>query len=189
MLRHIIAAWKNNHGWPLLAVGGVAGCIMCLLWYQQWIPHINFVAANSLSSSPVVVLPKSYFVARIEVVPPLEAGQELKGILQIFTQDGSRSPLDSERFPFLRRSFVIDSAAAVTIVEELLPGEYAAFAFLDLNDNDLFDVNSAGVPLEPFDTSSRRKPVTDWSDLSSADFRAEVGTTVFRELSLQAPAD
>jgi hypothetical protein len=177
MLQKIRAAWRRNHGTPLFAIACVAGLIMCVLWYKQWVPEVNFANPATFTRLADKGGAPSYFVARIIGPVPATEDTAVKGVLSLFAYGGSDDV--DERVPTVMHEFQFDPDGAVTIVQELRPGQYSAFAFLDLNGNGRIDLDDAGIPLEPFRTSAATLEPQDFKNLEPAAFEVAAGSPFF----------
>ena len=144
---------------------------MCLLWYKQWLPEINIGRASAFARQADPRDAPTYFVARILGQPPDEDDDEQlasRGLLLLFAYQQAE-PAD-QRTPARTIAFQLDREGNATVVEELPPGLYTAFAFLDLNENGKLDFDAQGTPLEPFQTSAPTSEPQDFHNLAPAAF-------------------
>lgn len=150
---------------------------MCLFWYKQWVPELNFARPAVFTRLMDKADAPSYFVARI--IGPIPAAEEsgVKGILSLFAYSDEENM--DERMPIMMHEFQFDAEGAATIVQELRPGIYSAFAFLDLNDNGRIDLDDEGGPLEPFRTSAASLESQDFKNLEPAGFEIIRGSPYF----------
>lgn len=150
---------------------------MCVLWYNQWLPELNFARPAVFTRLADKADAPCYFVARI--IGPIPAAEEtgVKGVLSLFAYSEAENM--DERLPIMMHEFQFDAEGAATIVQELRPGHYSAFAFLDLNDNGRIDLDDDGVPLEPFRTSAPSLESQDFKNLEPAGFEVNGGSPYF----------
>lgn len=186
MFKRIRSAWNNNHGTQLLVIGCVASVAMCLLWYRQWLPEINFGQPAAISRPTGTVTAPGHFVGRIVSSPPAD-GEQVRGLLLLFAYH-TLDEVD-QHTPTRTLPFQLDPEGTATIVEELPPGRYAAFAFLDYNENGRLDFNSAGDPLEPFQTSSPTQERQDFKNLRPAAFAIQPDRPHFCRLRFNGASD
>ncbi len=178
MLKKVLSAWRRNHGTQLFAIGCGAGLIMCIMWYKQWLPELNIAGGPANFTRQADKLDTtSYFVAHITGPIPTAESLGKKGFISLFAYNDS--PDNEERLPVVTQEFQLDIMGTATIVQELTPGLYTAFAFLDLNDNGRIDLDEHGTPLEPFRTSAPTAGPQDFNNLEPAAFRVNRGRPYF----------
>ncbi len=150
---------------------------MCGLWYKQWLPEFNFASQATFTRLGDRADAPCYFVARILGPVPTTEDTGIKGILSLFAYGGAEDM--DERMPTVIHEFQLDAEGAVTVVQELRPGQYSAFAFLDLNGNGRIDLDAEGLPLEPFRTSAPTPDSQDFKSLEPAAFQLNRGNPYF----------
>jgi hypothetical protein len=174
MFTSILSAWKDNHGKQLLLVGGLVGLSMCLLWWRQWLPEIRFSPISAgISTQQPFPSNEGMFVAHIQADP---SEKQVGGGLLLFNPFAD----NPTEIPAKTVAFELSSDGTATVVVDLAPGEYAAIAFLDRNNNGVMDIDETGQALEPFRTSNSEAPKNDWRELKDASFTVSTQTTGFR---------
>ena len=195
MLKSILKSWKENRGNLLLALGSVAGLLMCIVWYFQLVPDVRliarslpdtFVSASGPRSAPnslvgiVRTPPRQRLIqtsspevvhAVVEVYPPNDAIPE-----QLYT-------------PLLVQTVTLPEAGGpvAVVFNDLPPGRYAAVAYIDLNDNGRFDIEESDLKGEPFSLARlpgppRLRPTSNEKlsgDEDSKDGASEVPAGIF----------
>lgn len=173
MLQHFIKAWQNNRGNLLVILGTVAGILMCLVWYFKLVPKVRFVSRNFGGSiiSNSLRQTQCPLVATVRLVTQTAADEEtpvvdLKAIVELHTPNEVLQPGQA---PLFSRQLSIsnDGIAKAVVFQDLLPGSYAVLVYLDLNDNQKFDIDIESMkPLEPYRLSRGPDPVepTDPAD-------------------------
>ncbi len=180
MLQHFLKAWKNNRGNLLLGLGVVAGILMCLVWYFKLVPEVRFASRSvngTLISSSQRLLPSPLVATlRITAQPPSDEETplvDLKAHVELYKPADSllpeQAPLFS-RFTTLRN----DGVAQAVVFNDVQPGIYAVLAYLDLNDNQKFDIDAEShKALEPYRLSQATAPTDQAADYKPKPFDLE----------------
>lgn len=161
MLQNFLKAWHHNRGNWLLSLGVVAGLLMCLVWYFQLVPEIRLISrsvsgtliSKTLRSeqSPLVVTLRIPVLNATTIETPLV---DLRAIVELHLPNES---VQSDMTSLFSRSVTLrnDGTPQAVVFSEVQPGRYAVLAYIDLNNNEKFDLDESTQPLEPFRLSRR----------------------------------
>ncbi len=158
MLKSILKSWKENRGNLLLALGSVAGLMMCLVWYFQLVPEVRLMALSLPSTMVSSTGPRSAPNSLVGILrlPPRErlakslTPESLRAVVEVYPpHDTITEHLFS---PLLVQVVTLpEGGGPVAVVfNDLPPGRYAAVAYIDLDDNGRFDLDEAKLNSEPF---------------------------------------
>ncbi len=161
MIQQILTSWKENRGNLLLLLGVAAGIAMCIVWYFQLIPEVSFVGRSipgTLISTSATADPNPLVaLIRVPAPPEGETFPEARVVVEVYPP--SETP--HQQFPpLLVQTIQLPHASSLQAVvfSNLGPGQYAAVAYIDLNDNGRFDIDEASSTGEPF---SLARPVNE----------------------------
>lgn len=154
MLREAITTWKSNSGNMLLTFALFATGIVCVLWYLDALPNIQLAKpAAPGNSRDVTPRQTTLFVATIVARNPLPQSP-VAGIISVYNPSGS---IADDGGPIANRTFELTEGSAISILVDNLPtGKFALLVFLDTNKNGILDMNSRGIPSEPYRTINSR---------------------------------
>lgn len=144
MLSKIANLWQDNHGSALTICGLLVALIMSIAWRYDLVPEVGPPSnvIPTLTGQRPIVKP-NILVATIRS----QEAREGKLILQIVGPPAAENePLE----PVYSRQVALQEGVAEFVVTELSLGTYAAFAFLDLDGNEVLNIDDAGLPAEPF---------------------------------------
>jgi hypothetical protein len=169
MLQNFAKAWRNNRGNWLLTSGTIAGILMCLVWYLDWVPDVRWATRNVSGTqvsksqrsdqSPLVVTIRIPLQASaVEEMPVVD----LRFIVELHLANDTLQP---EQIPLFSRSITLrnDGKPQAVVFGDVQPGLYAVLAYIDLNNNEKFDCDEAMQPLEPFRLSRGDQPMDNSS--------------------------
>lgn len=173
MLQQIMNSWKDNRGNLLLLLGACAGVLMSVVWYFKLIPEITLVGRglpSTLISSSSMVDPNP-LVALIRA-PGLPTDQSFPDAHVVVEVYPSNEALTQQLSPLYLQAITLptDGRLRAVVFNNLSPGQYAAVAYIDINDNGRFDVDEKGTFSEPFrlahvvDASPRDEVAADNGD-------------------------
>lgn len=177
MLKSILKSWKENRGNLLLALGSLAGLLMCLVWYFDLVPEVRLIARSPstlVSASGPRSAPNSLVgIVRVparERLPQASSPELTRAVVEIYPpQDTIPEQLFS---PLLVQAVTLPDAGGpmAVVFNDLPPGKYAGVAYIDLNNNGRFDIELPGAKSEPFSlarlTGPPRQPTATNKELS-----------------------
>ncbi len=185
MFEHLSTAWKYNRGTLLIVIGGVAGTLMCGIWYFQLLPNIEFTPQTTVSAT----LPTQFSLLVVTIRGPRHLPDNLgeeqlpKGYFQLFSAAGT---LADRGTPHLSREFILDGEDIVALaIDDMQPGTYSALAFIDTNFNGQLDFNDQGQAIEPFRLSLPSDATADSLNLQDAALELSPGQKVFLNIDFQ----
>lgn len=189
MPSHFQSSWVHNRGNLLLVLGSIAGLIMCLLWYFQLLPDFRFVTPRTEIGVPPLrraALDPLVVVVNGPVRGKNEAGEatQFHGYVELFAAQGT---LAADQSPLHSTAFELRAPQAVPVIlNGVNPGEYAALAYLDLNDNGKLDFDASLLPSEPYRLSNSPTAASNSIDLSEAAFEISVGQIMLLEFDFRS---
>lgn len=158
MIQSSSNTWKSNGGNVLLVTAGLATLLVCLVWYLNILPKIEFIAPRrpaprrTIFQRPVTVLVVAVLVS-----------EKYPSIVTIHRPFGE---IEDTSDPVAFRQFPAGlPGTQVAVFTELATGNYAVSAFLDINDNGIFDVDPP-EPRQFFKPSNSKVIPKSWSEIS-----------------------
>ncbi len=126
----------------------------------------SYIAVASL----LVALLSSHLMAA-ELVVAVDNLTEAKGSLYVSLYKNSVD-FNANENAVKRQKLKVDKSTITINLGDVPVGEYAVKAYQDVNDNGTFDFSSAGMPSEPFGSSSKSKGMAP-PDFNEAKFSLE----------------
>ncbi len=144
MLSKIANIWRDNHGSALTICGLLVALIMSIAWRFDLVPEIG----------PPLSQPTALYGVRAPVHPNILVVsirsldlREGNVILQVV---GPPQTEGEQLSPIYSRTAKLQDGQAEFVVTQLSRGAFAAYAFVDLDDNQEFSMDKRGQPTEPY---------------------------------------
>lgn len=184
MLKPILKSWKENRGNLLLALGSMAGLLMCLVWYFDFVPEVRLVARSLPSTLVSATAPRSAPNSLVGIVhlpargllPQASSSESTRAVVEVYPPNDT---IPEQLFsPLLAQTVTLPEAGGpmAVVFNDLPPGKYAAVAYIDLNNNGRFDIEESGLKSEPFSLARLARPARP-STVANEDLSGVEGST------------